>query len=119
MPRITQTGLLTEAADLRREGGVSLLWEPTVASLVVILATSPVLCIQGEYDEGSLKSALPVLGTAQSAETWAVAAYLVGMTGRVHRHSRTHPPKLSADRGRSARATAHTMRQIRAFGRST
>lgn len=49
------------------------------SGLVVLLATWPVLCMQGEYDEGSCKSAflLPTVGTAETADQWGSALSLV------------------------------------------
>jgi len=46
------------------------------AGVVVLLATWPVLCVQGEYDDGSCKSAflLPTLGTA---DQWGVMFSLI------------------------------------------
>lgn len=46
----------------------------STAGLLVLLATWPVLCMQGEFDAGSCKSALmvPVVGTADSADVWAL-----------------------------------------------
>ena len=54
----------------------------TLAGLAVLLATWPVFCMQGEYDEGSCKSALllPVLGTAETADTWEVATSVIATT---------------------------------------
>lgn len=53
-----------------------------VAGSVVLLATWPVLCMHGEYDDGSCTSALllPVPGTAESADTWGIATSLVATT---------------------------------------
>lgn len=50
----------------------------TAAGLLVLAATWPVLCVQGEFDEGSCMSAffLPTLGTAESADSWAVVVSL-------------------------------------------
>lgn len=50
----------------------------TVASLLVLAATWPALCVEGEYDSGSCKSVLfvPTLGSAQSADTWALIVSL-------------------------------------------
>lgn len=40
------------------------------------------LCMQGECDKGSCKSALllPVLGTAETADTWGVATSVIATT---------------------------------------
>ena len=50
----------------------------TVASLLVLGATWPVLCVQGEFDSGSCKSAflVPTLGSAASADSWVLAVSL-------------------------------------------
>lgn len=50
----------------------------TAAGFLVLAATWPVICVQGEFDEGSCTSALflPTIGTAESADSWAVVVSL-------------------------------------------
>jgi hypothetical protein len=50
----------------------------SLASLAVLAATLPVVCGQGEFDNGSCQSAiyLPVFGNAAQGDDWAAALAL-------------------------------------------
>lgn len=50
----------------------------TAAGLLVLAATWPVFCVQGEFDRGSCTSTflVPTVGSAESADTWALVVSL-------------------------------------------
>jgi hypothetical protein len=50
----------------------------SLASVAVLAATLPVVCGQGEFDNGSCQSAiyLPVVGNASDGDNWAAALAL-------------------------------------------